>query len=95
MASSERLDLIAMLCKSAGQSADADALKVLGALDLVRWHIEQLERELVEQARSGGASWAHVGSALGISRQGAWERFTRKPAARPAIELDPEWHVPL
>jgi hypothetical protein len=31
--------------------------------------------EYVRQARAEGASWQQVGSALGITRQSAWERF--------------------
>jgi biotin operon repressor len=30
----------------------------------------------VEELRKRGASWDAIGSALGISRQAAWERFT-------------------
>lgn len=43
----------------------------------------------VTRARQGGASWSLIGSQLGLSRQGAQQRFTRasarestKPAAR-------------
>ncbi|MCX7363435.1 MAG: hypothetical protein NTV97_16495 [Alphaproteobacteria bacterium] len=35
----------------------------------------QLQR-MVEQLRARKVSWAHIGAALGISRQSAWERFT-------------------
>jgi ATP-dependent Clp protease ATP-binding subunit ClpX len=35
----------------------------------------QLQR-VVELLRSREVSWAQIGSALGISRQSAWERFT-------------------
>jgi len=35
----------------------------------------QLQR-VVELLRSRAVSWAQIGSALGISRQSAWERFT-------------------
>jgi hypothetical protein len=31
---------------------------------------------VVDVLRSRGVSWAHIGTALGISRQSAWERFT-------------------
>jgi hypothetical protein len=33
----------------------------------------------VEIAHHRGASWADIGSWLGISRQAAWERFGKKP----------------
>lgn len=31
---------------------------------------------VVELLRSREVSWAHIGAALGVSRQSAWERFT-------------------
>lgn len=36
---------------------------------------DQHESKAVRLAREQGASWTDVGSALGISRQAAWERF--------------------
>jgi ClpX C4-type zinc finger len=36
---------------------------------------DQLQ-SLVDILRSREVSWAHIGNALGISRQSAWERFT-------------------
>ena len=38
-------------------------------------------RDWVKLLRLRGVSWAGVGQAMGISRQGAWERFTRPRAA--------------
>jgi biotin operon repressor len=35
--------------------------------------------EYVRHARAAGASWQQVGSALGITRQSAWERFRHLP----------------
>ena len=37
--------------------------------------VDQMEQKAVDLARGQGASWTDVGSALGISRQAAWERF--------------------
>ncbi|MGQ0431968.1 MAG: hypothetical protein ACT452_06140 [Microthrixaceae bacterium] len=37
--------------------------------------VEQLEANAVARAREQGASWTDIGTALGISRQAAWERF--------------------
>jgi ATP-dependent Clp protease ATP-binding subunit ClpX len=36
---------------------------------------EQL-RETVAAARTKEMSWAHIGNALGMTRQSAWERFS-------------------
>ncbi len=38
---------------------------------------EERLRTLVQRAWQGGASWAEIGGALGISKQAAWERFQR------------------
>jgi hypothetical protein len=56
-----------------------------GSLDLVLANLPnvanaraQVEESLVgwvERARELGATWAQIGSALGMTRQSAWERF--------------------
>jgi hypothetical protein len=38
--------------------------------------LDRLRREAVERAREHGASWKQVGTALGMSRQAAWEFYT-------------------
>jgi hypothetical protein len=51
-------------------------LERLGAIeDTVQGKGNQLQ-EVVELLRSREVSWAQIGSALGISRQSAWERFS-------------------
>jgi len=40
-------------------------------LDELRWN-------QIAAARDAGASWAAIGEALGVSRQSAWEYFTRR-----------------
>ena len=50
----------------------AEARRVAGAL-------EKLQRQLVQQARIEGRSWTEIGDSLGISKQSAWERFSRPP----------------
>lgn len=41
----------------------------------LRPNVEHLERALVHELRDRGESWAVIGSALGVSRQSAHERF--------------------
>lgn len=51
---------------------------LLERLPLIAASAGQVESALerwVTEARRRGASWARVGSTLGISRQAAWERF--------------------
>jgi hypothetical protein len=40
-------------------------------------NIEAGLRERVHQLRDRGVSWARIGTALGMTRQSAWERFSR------------------
>ena len=55
--------------------SEAQLLDTLGpaasAVDTVR----EVLQEHVDLLRVRGVSWARIGEALGISRQGAWERF--------------------
>jgi hypothetical protein len=46
-----------------------ESARVAGALD-------KLQRQLVQQARAAGNSWTEIGTALGITKQSAWQRFT-------------------
>lgn len=46
--------------------------------DRARERYEQRARELVLHARSNGASWPRIGRALGISAQGAQQRWGGK-----------------
>lgn len=39
---------------------------------------DQAERDIyaaVDDLRAGGATWAAIGTLLGVSRQAAWERY--------------------
>jgi hypothetical protein len=45
-----------------------ESARVAGALDKLQWH-------LVQQARAAGKSWTEIGTALGVSKQSAWQRF--------------------
>ena len=55
--------------------------EVLGYLAPVAAGGAQVERNLgawVTKARSLGATWSQIGQALGVTRQSAWERFSRE-----------------
>lgn len=55
----------------------------LEAVAAARAGLDVLERQAVAMAREQGSSWAGVGSALGISKQAAQQRFgatTPEPA---------------
>jgi hypothetical protein len=40
-------------------------------------NIEAGLRDRVHELRDRGMSWARIGAASGMTRQSAWERFTR------------------
>ena len=60
---------------------DMDDATLLMLLPKVAATISQADRALTEwvaKARHQGISWARIGTALGITRQSAWERFSNK-----------------
>ncbi|GAA1388421.1 hypothetical protein GCM10009613_25720 [Pseudonocardia kongjuensis] len=42
---------------------------------------EQLECDLVQQARANGLRWAEIGQLYGTSKQGVQQRFRRRDSA--------------
>ena len=54
-----------------------DPLTALGATRALLAHLARWEEGLVHEAVEAGATWETVGSAVGVSRQAAWERFHR------------------
>lgn len=54
-----------------------DPLGALRALTSGQAELDELRRATVRRARDDGASWEQVAQALGVSRQSAWEAFTR------------------
>jgi hypothetical protein len=55
---------------------NADPLKLLNGLGEGRRCLELWQRKAVAAARAQGLTWDAIGSACGISRQAAWERFS-------------------
>lgn len=51
-----------------------DALRELARFDR---ELQQLRRGQVRAARAVGTSWESIGAALGMTRQSAWERYSR------------------
>ncbi len=48
----------------------------------------------VTRARQAGTSWAAIGAHLGLTRQGAQQRFTRRPSTRPSPQPARRPHRP-
>jgi hypothetical protein len=53
----------------------AQFLIILGAQDRMYREVRERVQETVGILRKREVSWADIGSALGVSRQAAWERF--------------------
>ena len=56
---------------------DAEVLTRLPRIASVAAQVEGGLQRWVGEARRRGSSWASIGEALGMSRQSAWERFSR------------------
>jgi hypothetical protein len=59
--------------------------ELLGQLPLIAasaTHVQRFLADWVGLIRERGISWTAIGKALGISRQAAWERFTRPSHAK-------------
>jgi hypothetical protein len=59
-------------------SLPADPLEALQELSRADVELEELRRERVEAARRQGATWDQISESLGMSRQSAWEYYTRE-----------------
>ena len=55
----------------------SDPLEALRELTRTEAELGELRRRFVVSARAAGASWDQIGESLGMSRQSAWEYFSR------------------
>ena len=60
------------------ESLPADPLEALRELSRADVELDALRRERVAAARRRGATWDQIGESLGMSRQSAWEYYTRQ-----------------
>ena len=60
------------------KSLPADPLKALKEIVRCEKQLDKLRLDRVKVARSQGASWDEIASALGMSRQSAWEYYTSR-----------------
>ena len=54
----------------------SDPLKLIAGIREGSRNLDRWQRKAVKAARKRGLSWDEIGSALGVSRQAAWERFS-------------------
>ncbi len=58
------------------QQSDEDLLATLPKIAAAGRQLEQQLADYVTQARFRGITWTRIGTALGMTRQSAWERFS-------------------
>ena len=54
-----------------------DPLEALRELTRTEAELAELRRQSVATARAAGVSWDQIGESLGMTRQSAWEYFSR------------------
>lgn len=81
-----RLEVVASLAEVARSMHSGDALDVVAILDIVH-QLDAVDSacdaarvQLVAEARASGATWGEIGRLLGVSAQGAQQRFGRRAA---------------
>jgi DNA-directed RNA polymerase specialized sigma24 family protein len=55
----------------------ADPLKLISGLQQGSRGLDRWQRKAVKAARKQGYSWEEIAAAFGVSRQAAWERFSK------------------
>jgi len=65
------------------ETLPSDPVAALSRISSLKSEVDSLEHQSVARAREAGVSWQEIADALGVSRQAAWERFTR--SAREAM----------
>ncbi len=66
-------------------SLPVEPLEALREVSRSEFELDELRWNQIAAARDAGASWAAIGEALGVSRQSAWEYFTRRASAALAV----------
>lgn len=68
------------------RSADPDPLEVIRLAGTYQRYLFEVQDRAVRAARSQGRTWEEIGDAVGTTRQAAWQRFSKAPPTREAIE---------
>ncbi len=69
-------------------SLPVEPLDALREVSRSEAQLDELRWKQIEAARDAGASWAEIGDALGVSRQSAWEYFTRRVSTELAANVE-------
>ena len=55
---------------------ESDPLRVIAGIRQGSLALDEWQRKAVHIAREQGRTWEEIGTACGVSRQAAWERFS-------------------
>ena len=69
------LNMVRRIVRAAGQRVGSSDVEELKALVAIRNDVDDAILEAVRGVRGSGATWADIGEVLGISRQGAEQRY--------------------
>lgn len=72
----------------AAESLPVEPLDALREVSRSEVQLDELRWNQIAAARDAGASWAAIGEALGVSRQSAWEYFTRRVSTELAANVE-------
>ncbi len=72
----------------ATDSLPVEPLDVLREVSRAEAQLDEFRWKQIAAARDAGASWAAIGEALGVSRQSAWEYFTRRVSTELAANVE-------
>ncbi len=72
----------------AADSLPVEPLDALREVSRSEVQLDELRWNQIAAARDAGASWAAIGEALGVSRQSAWEYFTRRVRTELAANVE-------
>ncbi len=72
----------------ATDSLPVEPLDVLREVARSEAQLDELRWKQIAAARDAGASWAAIGESLGVSRQSAWEYFTRRVTTELAANVE-------
>lgn len=61
----------------AASQLPSDPLEGLREIARSETELDRLRRDYVRAARAASATWEQIGEALGMTRQSAWEQFSR------------------
>lgn len=63
------------MSRSSPEGWQAEVVATLRAIQQVRQTCDNTELRTVKYARKAGLTWAEIATALGVTRQAAWDRW--------------------